>query len=253
MTTIETLKDIINETDILIRKNITRNDSEFQKWYNKTKRFLCHHFGEESLEFKEFEKFRFHPSMWTSPDAVFKKCHKDLTSVKGILEDYLLEFQENNNNDNVEQKASFRELEIIFDRFHKVAIQLLNRHNNRDTLKIEDEYDVQDLLHALLHLYFDDIREEEWTPSYAGSSLRMDFLIKDIQTVIEVKKTRNSMTDKKLSEELIIDIEKYKAHPDCKKIYCFVYDPDRFIKNPVAIKCDIEQNHKDFVKIFIET
>ncbi|MEI6002257.1 hypothetical protein H3V53_35580 [Paraburkholderia bengalensis] len=35
-----------------------------------------------------------------------------------------------------------------------------------------DEYDVQDLLHGVLHLEFDDIRPEEWCPSYAGTGTR---------------------------------------------------------------------------------
>ena len=69
-------------------------------------------------------------------------------------------------------------LNLIFQRFHKVARQVRSRHDQRDTLSISDEYDVQDLLHALLSIYFDDIRAEEWTPSYAGSSSRMDFLLK---------------------------------------------------------------------------
>jgi hypothetical protein len=111
---------------------------------------------------------------------------------------------------------------------------------------------VQDLLHSLLSLYYDDIRPEEWTPSYAGSSVRIDFVIPEIKTVIEVKKTRDSMTDKKLSEELIIDIEKYQKHPDCEKIYCFVYDPDTILRNPAAIKKDLEEKHQGFVKVFIE-
>ncbi len=59
--------------------------------------------------------------------------------------------------------------------FHLVANQLKTRHSNRESLVISDEYDVQDLLHALLHIYFDDIRPEEWTPNYAGGSSRVDF------------------------------------------------------------------------------
>ena len=80
----------------------------------------------------------------------------------------------------------------------------------------------------------------------------MDFLIPEIETVIEAKKTRPSMTDKSLSEELIIDIEKYQVHQQCKFLYCFVYDPDMRIKNPAAIKKYLELNHKGFVKVFIE-
>lgn len=151
-----------------------------------------------------------------------------------------------------ESKAAFDanlELENVFNKFHKVARQLRTRHSDRETLKIVDEYDVQDLLHSLLRLHFDDIRPEEWTPSYAGGCVRMDFLLKEIQTVIEVKKTRSSMTAKSLGEELIIDIEKYKTHPDCKRLYCFVYDPEGLLGNPVGIKNDLETTHKDFLKV----
>ncbi len=70
------------------------------------------------------------------------------------------------------------------------------RYENRETLKIEDEYDVQDLLHALLLLYFDDVRAED----YAGKSSRMDFLLKNERVVIEVKKTRLGLADKELGD-----------------------------------------------------
>jgi hypothetical protein len=155
------------------------------------------------------------------------------------------------NTDSVSDKPTIKDLENIFNKFTRVVRQLRSRHDNRGTLIISDEYDVQDLLHALLILHFDDVRAEEWTPSYAGGCERMDFLLKDLQTVIEVKKTRSSMSKKDLGEELIIDIEKYKSHPGCKQLYCFVYDPDGFLGNPNAIKNDLETAHKGFVKIFI--
>lgn len=43
---------------------------------------------------------------------------------------------------------------------------------------MNDEYDVQDIIHALLKIEFDDIRPEEWGTSYAGSNSRMDFYLK---------------------------------------------------------------------------
>ncbi|PZV25292.1 MAG: hypothetical protein DCF12_15575 [Snowella sp.] len=69
-------------------------------------------------------------------------------------------------------------LEKIFSRFHRINLKLQNRHDNRPTIRIDDEYDVQDLLHALLTLYFDDIRSEEFTNSSAGRNSRIDFLLK---------------------------------------------------------------------------
>lgn len=152
----------------------------------------------------------------------------------------------------ISRENSCEQLENIFNKFARVARQLRTRHDGRETLSIRDEYDVQDLLHSLLLLHFDDVRAEEWTPSYAGGCERMDFLLKDLQTVIEVKKTRPSMSKKELGEELIVDIEKYKAHPDCKLLYCFVYDPDGYLGNSVAIKNDLEKTHEGFVKIFVK-
>lgn len=142
-------------------------------------------------------------------------------------------------------------LENIFNKFHKISRQLRTRHDSRQTLQITDEYDVQDLLHALLLLHFDDVRTEEWTPSYAGGAVRMDFLLKQEKIVIEVKKTRNSMTSKSLGEELIIDKEKYAEHPDCEKLYCFVYDPEGLLGNPIGIKSDLESGSQGFVNVFI--
>ena len=96
--------------------------------------------------------------------------------IDSIKNDYIQIIQ------NEEKTDPQQVLEQLFNRFHKVARQLRTRHNDRNTINISDEYDVQDLLNALLQIFFDDIRPEEWTPSYAGSAVRMDFLIKDIDT-----------------------------------------------------------------------
>lgn len=127
----------------------------------------------------------------------------------------------------------------VCDRFHTVAKQLAQRRDGRPTLLIEDEYDVQDLLHALLRLYFDDIRPEEWTPSYGGGSSRMDFLLKGHEIVVEVKMTRKGLLAKEVSEQLIIDAAKYRQHPECKTLVCVVYDPAGLVKNPRGIERDL--------------
>jgi hypothetical protein len=128
----------------------------------------------------------------------------------------------------------------ILPRFHRFARQLLRRHASRPTVEVNDEYDVQDLLHALLKLEFSDVRPEELSPSYAGQSTRMDFLLKDEQVVVEIKKTRKTLTDKELGSELIQDIARYQSHPDCRVLVCFVYDPDGLIRNPAGLKNDLE-------------
>jgi len=107
-------------------------------------------------------------------------------------------------------------------------------------IEIKDEYDVQDLFHSLLKLNFDDIRAEEYTPSYAGSASRVNFLLKKEKLVIEIKKTRNNLGAKEIGNELTIDIARYRAHPDCETLVCFVYDPDGRINNPVGVESDLE-------------
>jgi hypothetical protein len=63
-------------------------------------------------------------------------------------------------------------------RFPRYVRRLVERHAGRPALAIADEYDLQDHVHALPRLHFDDVRPEEWTPSYAWSRTRMDFLLK---------------------------------------------------------------------------
>src|SRR5579871_4650536 len=72
----------------------------------------------------------------------------------------------------------------LAERLHSVVRQLRERREGRPTLDVADEYDVQDLFHALLRIHFDDIRKEEWAPTYAGGASRMDFLLPDIESVV---------------------------------------------------------------------
>lgn len=123
--------------------------------------------------------------------------------------------------------------------FHRVVKQLRHRYDDRETLKVDDEHDAQDLLHALLRIDFKDVRAEEWTPSYAGNSSRMDFLLKAEKLVIELKMTRPGLGNKEATNQLAVDIERYRAHPDCKTLVCFVYDPAELITNPAALEHDL--------------
>ena len=255
MTDIEKLKGIIDEIDILIRNRVKSDDQEFQKWHYKTKQFLRKKYGSESAEYKEFSMISFEfslPTMYDTDSDKIELCYKGLVSAKAMLNALLSDLSEVNT-DYADTSDHKKELERIFTRFKKIVVQLTRRHDQRETLIIKNEYDVQDLLHALLKLYFDDVRDEEPIPSYAGASSRTDFYIPDIRTFIEVKKTRSNLKDRDLRDQLIIDIEQYQKHPGCEKIYCFVYDPDSFISNPTGIKNDFEEKHQGLVRVFIES
>ena len=145
----------------------------------------------------------------------------------------------------------YTNLQRVFDKFHSISRQLINRHAGRTTIEINDEYDVQDLLHALLKIYFDDVRPEEYTPSYAGRNTRLDFLLKKERIVVEVKKTRNGLKDREVGDELLQDIARYKNHPDCDTLFCFVYDPQSLIQNPRGLEDDLANESSEKLKVFV--
>ena len=127
----------------------------------------------------------------------------------------------------------------LAERLHVVIRQLRHRHDNRPTLDVADEYDVQDLFHALLRVHFDDIRAEEWAPSYAGGASRMDFYLPEVEVVVEIKMTRPTLSPRRLSEELIVDRARYEQHPGSRMLFCVVYDPEGRIPNPRGVENDL--------------
>jgi len=180
-------------------------------------------------------------SQITAIEDYFKLSYRLLRELQLILNIDMGEFEEMENHITI--------LDRLFDKFHDVARQLVNRHSGRSTIIIEDEYDVQDLLHALLKINFDDVRPEDYTPSYAGRNTRIDFLLKKERIVIEVKKTRDTLKDKEIGDELLQDIARYKNHPDCDVLYCFVYDPQGLISNPRGLENDLDAESNESLKV----
>lgn len=116
--------------------------------------------------------------------------------------------------------------------FHAVARQLRQRHEDRSTLDVEDEHDVQDLLHAILRLEFEDIRTEHWVPSYAGGAERTTFLFLPEAIALVIKRTKPGLGGREIRSQLEIDAQRYSGRPDCATLFCFVYDPEGRIANP---------------------
>ncbi len=58
----------------------------------------------------------------------------------------------------------------------------------------------------------------------------MDFLLPEIEMVVEIKMTRPALSARQLGEQLIVDIAKYKQHFACRTLVCVVYDPEGRIR-----------------------
>ncbi len=67
----------------------------------------------------------------------------------------------------------------------------------------------------------------------------MDFLLKLEQIVIAGKKSRSGLEARELEEQLIVDIQRYSQHPDCRTLVCFVYDPEGRIASPRSVESNL--------------
>lgn len=148
-------------------------------------------------------------------------------------------------------KDYLKDLILLLNRFHKSAQALRDRHSNRETIMIKDEYDVQDLLYSLLQIYFDDIRKEDASPSHAGANSRIDFVLKKEKIVLEVKMTNESLSTNKLGQELLIDIGRYKEYPECKDLVIFIYDKGDFIRNKNGLITDLQKHATNDFKVTV--
>lgn len=225
-----------------------RFSPEFKKWRRDTEVAIEKIFGTGTRHLEDFTGISYDLAAFvsTTPESRFEERFREgLANARSILQSLIDEVDEYWIDAPTPGQAMnvLGTVERVCDRFHLVARRLRSRYDSRPTLEVEDEYDVQDLLHALLLLDFDDVRREEWTPSYAGGSARMDFLLKPQQTVIEVKKTRKGLEARQIGDELLIDIGRYTVHPDCKTLICFIYDPEGRLGNPRGLETDLGKAH----------
>jgi hypothetical protein len=223
--------------------SVNEND-EARRWYEFTAELLRQIFSTEEIR----NEFTGAGSYFGDDDISTGHYLKRLISIHERLELY----PESGTPNLSARPNPLASIEKLLTKFHSVARQIRQRHDDRPTLDIDDEYDVQDLLHGLLKIYFDDIRPEEWTPSYAGGCTRMDFLLKAEKIVVEVKKTRSKLGAKEIGSQLADDIFRYRSHPDCKTLVCFVYDPEERILNPKGLEHDLSQPVGELqVKVYV--
>ncbi|MEZ4253046.1 MAG: hypothetical protein R3B99_32970 [Polyangiales bacterium] len=242
------LDELIERTRSLLGNRGRTGAPDFVRWSGDINSFLGRFAPSRE---SDFDKLRFTLGFATTrtPDSSFQNAFDEgLARAVGFLEsvknDIVLFEAEPST---APSPPTADRVVRVCRRFPAVARQLMpgRRHAGRPGIDQCDEYDVQDVLHALLLLDFDDVREEEWTPSYASKSARMDFLLKVDRLVIEVKRTRKGLGAKEAKEELAIDIDHYRVHPDCGTLVCFVYDPDHLIRNPAGFERDLEGQRTD--------
>jgi hypothetical protein len=236
----------------LILKNALDNPSSFpispfSIWVAEIVQFMIDNIGTDNAYFSLFAES---VASEKKRSVVYPSSYHIGLGI-GILHSLLEYLNEHPDFSKSKNVNPINQIEMICNNFHLIARQLRARREGRSTLEIEDEYDVQDLFHSILWLFFADIRPEEYTPSYAGGSSRMDFLLKKEKIAVETKMTRKGKgtEDNRIGQELLLDIERYQEHPDCATLICFVYDPGGRVGNPLGITTDLMKKNTTKLKI----
>jgi hypothetical protein len=252
---IQLFKQQISKIDEL--KKLTSKDPEVGAFKNFNINLINKAFGKPSENLSSYYSAEHPGAIYAGmSDDEWERIYLDgLNSIHKLFQGFISQLEAFTEEDNCGAKqgsySSVEKIQTICDRFPLIVRSLRKRYKNRPTISVSDEYDVQDIFRVLLALYFDDIRPEEWVPSYAGGNSRMDFLLKRESIVIEIKKTRETLKDKDIGDQLIIDIARYQTHPECKALFCFVYDPEGFISNPIGLERDLARKDNNLEVIVI--
>jgi hypothetical protein len=144
----------------------------------------------------------------------------------------------------------------VLTTFPIIARHLSERGRGRPPILIETEYDIQDIVFAILRPTFPDVRYEDWTPRVAGRSRRIDLVVPDLNVVIELKFVRDRRHGRSVVDELHIDIETYHSHPNCGRLLAFIFDPGNFIVDPGLLERElsglrVKQEHQFEVEVIV--
>lgn len=248
----------------IIKKN-NRSDGkvfllqhEVTRWLAKTEKLVREIYGESSRDYDIFLNYCDNIPIGdiVSQYLVTRQMKRDYMQsihlvhahLEGMIDSYI-QFG------GTSAKANTKKLDLVLEickNFPRAVKKLSTRHDKREPFTIKDEYDVQDLLHALLSVHFADIRDEDSCPSFAGVNSRIDFFLKKEGIGIEVKMIRETLLDNKLLPQLTADLKQYQTNPEIKLLIIFIYDPNHLLRNPQAFINDIPEMEGDMeVKVVI--
>jgi hypothetical protein len=142
-------------------------------------------------------------------------------------------------------------IERMARHFGEYARQLEKRQRGAEGFLITDEYGMQDAFHAALRLHFEDVRPEEWTPSYAGGASRMDFLVSDGEVAVELKYIHENQTSRAIGSEVAEDILRYQAHESCHALVVLVWDRGHVLANYRGLERDLSREHGSLSTLFV--
>lgn len=119
---------------------------------------------------------------------------------------------------------------------HAARVLALRSRKGKVPFEIKDEYDVQDLLHAMLRAFLKYSVQEDPLPKVAGAkSSRIDVSIEELGILIEVKYVRGPDDQKRIFEEYSQDLVLYAEWAHLKTLIYLIYNSDD-LRDPEAFE-----------------
>ncbi len=114
----------------------------------------------------------------------------------------------------------------VCERLPRAASILTNRsRKEKQPYTIEDEYDVQDLLHAVIRAYVKySVQEDPIGKVAAARSSRADISIEDLGVLVEVKYVRGPEDQKRIVNEHSQDLVLYAKWVPLRRLILLVYN-----------------------------
>ncbi|MTT31570.1 hypothetical protein GMB86_06020 [Terrilactibacillus sp. BCM23-1] len=232
------------------------NLSIFEDWKSDVRNTLDQMFSEKSIGKDFLRETNVFVNKFSETDTsnkvnnAFKKAMVFLENLKSNIESgiYLSEI----NGDSIDRTLAIIIIRRILLNFyvHIKAMYQNDVHGNGkikkddlDKIRIGNEYDVQRILYSLIKPIFPYTRLEVFD-DVGYNSVRYDIILEEYGIVIEVKCTRPSMTERKITEELGADSFHYKAD----HLFLFVFDKEKIIKDPKVFERAFNRKKNDFGK-----
>ena len=121
-------------------------------------------------------------------------------------------------------------VETVLRRLPHAIRQLRDRYESRPTVGVVDAFDLEDLLRAILHLHFDDVRREiAHAALYPPSGTRTDFVVGSERIAVTAKLAKQDVRERELVRQIHEDAAFYEQK-GCDCLVVLIYDPEQVVR-----------------------
>jgi len=191
--------------------------------------------GDNTLKAETYKKWQAYPALGLitsdTPDSAFYDAyHRGAETTMGEIASLKSQLSKRQARVAPKESSPVDELQTVLricERLPMSAKALTDRQRDKPDYTVDDEYDVQDLLMAVMKAYFKYIIQEDPMNKIGSSSGRADFSIEELGIVIEVKFARRAGDQKRIEEEFAVDQNLYSTWSHLKHFVYVVYGANK--------------------------